>query len=108
MTAIRPAILRFMAVCAVILGAMPASTWAWAGAQHVQINKAAGRLVPSEMADFRTFSRPMAFPGIYPDLWKEADAAETPRHYFEPDRLAPGTDILARKSFCSMDRTPHS
>ncbi len=35
----------------------------------------------------------MVIPGIYPDLWKEADPAEGPRHYFEPDRLAPDTDI---------------
>lgn len=69
------------------------ATWGWSGAQHIQINKAAGRIVPDEMAAFRPFSRPMVLPGIYPDLWKEADLAETPRHYFEPDRLPAGTDI---------------
>ena len=73
---------------------LPISAWAWAGAQHIQINRAAGRQVPDEMAGFRDFSRPMVIPGIYPDLWKEADAAEGPRHYFEKDRLPPDTDIL--------------
>ena len=78
---------------AVLLIGLPAAVWAWAGAQHIQINRTAGRQVPDEMAAFRAFSRPMVIPGIYPDLWKEADAAEGPRHYFEPDRLAPDTDI---------------
>lgn len=85
-----------LAAAGVALGAiLPAAAWAWSGAQHVQINKAAGRLVPEEMAAFRAFSRPMALPGVYPDLWKEADAGETPRHYFEPDRLPPGMDLRA-------------
>lgn len=85
--------LRFPAASAALLVALPSAAWAWAGVQHIQINKAAGRNVPAEMSDFRAFSRPMALPGIYPDLWKEADPAETPRHYFEPDRLPAGTDI---------------
>lgn len=76
-----------------LLGARPDSAGAWSGAQHIQINKAAARAVPAEMAAFRDFARPMALPGIYPDLWKESDPAETPRHYFEPDRLPPGTDL---------------
>ena len=71
-----------------MLVALPSAAWAWAGTQHIQVNKAAGRNVPAEMSAFRAFSRPMALPGIYPDLWKEADSAETPRHYFEPDRHA--------------------
>ena len=35
----------------------------------------------------------MALPGIFPDLWKEADPDESPRHYFEPDRLPAGFDL---------------
>jgi hypothetical protein len=85
--------IRALAACAALLGTLPSAAWAWAGAQHIQVNKAAGRNVPAEMSAFRAFSRPMALPGIYPDLWKEADSAETPRHYFEPDRLPPGTDL---------------
>ena len=50
------------------------------------------------MAAFRLFSRPMAFPSIYPDLWKSTDAEEEPRHYFEPDRLPDGFDLLALSS----------
>ncbi len=83
----------FLCLVIPVLAFLPISVWAWAGAQHIQINRAAGREVPDEMTGFREFSRPMVIPGIYPDLWKEADAAEGPRHYFEPDRLAPGTDI---------------
>jgi hypothetical protein len=79
---------------ATFLAGMASSARAWSGAQHIQINKAAGRNVPDEMGAFRPFSRAMVLPAIYPDLWKEADLAETPRHYFEPDRLAPGTDLL--------------
>jgi len=85
--------LRLAVAGAALFTAAPAATWGWGGIQHVQINKAAGRNVPDEMGAFRPFSRPMAFPGIYPDLWKEADLAETPRHYFEPDRLPAGTDL---------------
>lgn len=90
-----PRLHRPLAAAAAALLALPVAAGAWAGAQHIQVNKAAGRLVPAEMAGFAAFSRPMALPGIYPDLWKEADLAETPRHYFEPDRLPPGTDLRA-------------
>lgn len=86
---------RAYAAAGLLCLALPAAAWAWAGAQHVQVNKAAGRLVPDEMAAFRAFSRPMALPGVYPDLWKEADPGETPRHYFEPDRLPRGMDLRA-------------
>ena len=71
------------------------SAWGWAGAQHIQITKAAGRAVPEEMAAFRDFSRPMVLPSIYPDLWKETDLDEPPRHFFEPDRLPAGLDLRA-------------
>ncbi len=82
----------FIVVVGLAVG-VPAAAWAWAGVQHIQINKLAGRNVPDEMADFRNFSRPMALPGIFPDLWKEADPHESPRHYFEPDRLPAGFDL---------------
>ena len=90
---IPPRSLRSFCLGFLLVAGLPAGVWAWAGAQHIQINRAAGRNVPDEMADFRPFSRPMTIPGIYPDLWKGADAAEEPRHYFEPDRLPPNTDI---------------
>lgn len=83
---------RLLTAAGIALLAIAPSAWGWAGAQHIQINKAAGRAVPDEMAAFRAFSRPMALPGIYPDLWKQADSAEAPRHYFEPDRLPAGLD----------------
>lgn len=95
------AIPRFRLAGAAFLVAAASSAWGWSGAQHIQINKAAGRQVPDEMAAFRPFSRAMVLPGIYPDLWKEADLAETPRHFFEPDRLPAGTDIRE----LSPDRT---
>ena len=82
-------------VAVALLTAGATSTWGWSGAQHIQISKAAGRAVPDEMSAFRTFSRPMVLPAIYPDLWKETDLDEGPRHYFEPDRLLPGMDIRA-------------
>ena len=89
---------RPLALAGLLLAALPAAAFAWAGAQHVQIGRAAGRNVPDEMAAFRLFSRPMAFPSIYPDLWKSTDAEEEPRHYFEPDRLPDGFDLLALSS----------
>jgi len=86
--------LRVRALITLLLLALPTLGWGWAGSQHVQIARAAGRNVPNEMRDFRAFSRPMAYPSIYPDLWKGADKAEGARHYFEPDRLPPGFDLL--------------
>ena len=91
----RAAFRRCAAPLAAGLLALPLAAGAWSGQQHIQINKAAGRNVPEEMAAFREFARPMALPGIYPDLWKESDPDEGPRHYFEPDRLPPGTDLRA-------------
>lgn len=78
-----------------MLGLLPVCAAAWSGSQHVQISRAAGRNVPDEMAAFRAFSRPMAFPSIYPDLWKGGDLAENPRHYFEPDRLPEDFDLFS-------------
>ena len=75
-----------------MLAGVPAA-WGWAGQQHLQITRAAGKNVPDEMADFRAFSWPMAYPSVYPDLWKGYDAAEGVRHFFEPDRLRRGTDL---------------
>ena len=107
----RPAPRRRAALAAAWLLALPLAAGAWSGVQHIQINKAAGRNVPDDMAAFRDFSRPMALPGIYPDLWKESDLDEGPRHYFEPDRLPPDTDIRALspvqlEAFLQMDVIP--
>ncbi len=85
--------LRAVAAAVLLAAGLPLSAPAWSGVQHIQINKAAGRNVPGEMKGFRAFSRPMALPGIFPDLWKESDDTEAPRHYFEPDRLPAGTDL---------------
>ena len=90
-----------LALLAALCAALPSTAHAWAGIQHIQINKAAGQNVPQEMAGFPAFSRPMALPGIYPDLWKESDLDEGPRHFFEPDRLPAGTDLRALSSVLS-------
>ena len=107
----RSALPRCAAPFAAVLFALPLAAGAWSGQQHIQINKAAGRNVPDEMAAFRDFARPMALPAIYPDLWKESDPDEGPRHYFEPDRLPPGTDLRAFspvqiEAFLQMDVAP--
>lgn len=86
---------RCTAALHALLLLVPVSAWAWAGAQHVQITRAAGYNVPEEMSAFRDFARPMAFPSIYPDLWKGADPAESARHYFESDRLNKDFDMLS-------------
>lgn len=108
----RAAPLRRLAPVALpLLLALPLAAGAWSGVQHIQISKAAARNLPDEMAAFRDFARPMALPAIYPDLWKEGDPDEGPRHYFEPDRLPPGTDIRAFspvqiEAFLQMDAIP--
>ena len=86
---------RLLPCAALLLLGLPAGAWAWAGAQHIQINRLAGRNVPDEMGAFRAFSRPMVLPGIYPDLWKGSDFEEDSRHYFEPDRLPGGFDLFS-------------
>jgi hypothetical protein len=86
--AVRPAALTVL-LCLLL----PAAACGWAGLQHVQIGRAAARNMPADAAAFRAFARPMAFPSIYPDLWKGADPEEGPRHYFEPDRLPEDFDL---------------
>lgn len=85
---------RHAALAVLLIVGLPAAAFAWAGVQHVQIGRAAGRNVPADMAAFREFSRPMAFPSIFPDLWRLSDPAEGPRHYFEPDRLPDGFNLF--------------
>lgn len=107
----KPPPLRGFLRAAAWLVAWPLAAGAWSGVQHIQINKAAARNLPDEMAAFRDFARPMALPSIYPDLWKEGDPDEGPRHYFEPDRLPPGTDVRAfspvqAEAFLQMDAIP--
>ena len=90
------AVFRFLLrPAALLLCALPLSAPAWSGQQHLQITRAAGRNVPDEMADFRAFSFPMAYPAVFPDLWRSGDPTEAPRHYFEPDRLPPDFDFAA-------------
>lgn len=95
MTCTRPLVsARLLALAGLVLLAVrPGAALAWSAAQHVQIGRAAARIMPEEMAEFRDFARPMAFPSIYPDLWKGADPDEAPRHYFEPDRLPAGFNL---------------
>ncbi len=74
--------LRLLAGGAAILVGLPNPAGAWSGVQHIQVNKAAGRNVPNDMSAFRAFSRPMALPGIYPDLWKESRHVRIPSPLF--------------------------
>lgn len=79
---------------ALILAAAVPDAAAWSGQQHLQVTRAAGKNVPNEMRAFRPFSWPMAYPSVYPDLWKMSDYDEEGiRHYFEPDRLRRGFDL---------------
>lgn len=81
-----------LGVAAVLVLAVPRAQ-GWSGQQHLQITRAAGKNVPTEMEAFRAFSWPLAYPSVYPDLWKLYDPSEGVRHYFEPDRLRRGTDL---------------
>lgn len=72
---------------------MPTAALGWAGPQHTQITAAASKNLPPEMAGFEAFSRPMALPSTYPDIWRETDFAEGPRHYFKPDYLPASFDF---------------
>lgn len=63
------------------------TAWGWAGMQHLQITQEAGKCAPAEMAHAAAFAKAMAFPAVCPDLWKQYDEQEGPRHFFEIDRL---------------------
>lgn len=76
-----------MAAAALAAGMACGTAWGWAGMQHFQITREAGRRVPEEMAGWESWAKTMAFPSVCPDLWKGADYDEGPRHYFEADRL---------------------
>ena len=80
------------------LGSLLASsceTLGWDGPQHIQITTAASENLPPEMAAFEAFARPMDIPSTYPDLWRETDFAEGPRHYFKPDYLPASFDLAS-------------
>jgi hypothetical protein len=89
-----PGARRLSAALSAALALLPLAAAAWSGAQHVQIGRAAGRNMPREMAAFEAFSRPMAYPSMFPDLWRNSDPNEGPRHYFEPDRLPRSSGLL--------------
>ena len=76
-----------MAALALAAGMACGTALGWAGMQHFQITREAGRRVPEEMAGWEAWAKTMAFPSVCPDLWKGADYDEGPRHYFEADRL---------------------
>lgn len=78
-------ILRVATVAALILGGAR-SGLAWGGRLHMDINRAAARAVPDEMAEWRAYDKLLAYNSIDPDLWKERDAAEGPRHYLDVER----------------------
>lgn len=88
--------------------AVPRAALAWSGKHHYTINRAAISAAPPEMAaaGWKWFAQPMAFPGIYPDLWKGADPEESARHYFEPDRLPRRFDLqtLTRDEAAELKR----
>ena len=100
-----PAVFLLLAVLA---AAFPAGARAWSGKHHYTINRAAIQAAPDEMAaaGWRWFAQPMAFPGIYPDLWKATDPEEGARHYFEPDRLPRSFDLrtLTRDEAAELKR----
>ncbi|NLB66725.1 MAG: hypothetical protein GX803_09680 [Lentisphaerae bacterium] len=91
----RPRPARLFILAALLAALLPSLALGWAGIQHMHITRAAARNVPNEMVGFRAFARPMVYPSMFPDLWRLWDAAEGPRHYFEPDRLPPGFDLGA-------------
>ena len=91
-----------------LLSAAPPPARAWSGKHHYTINRAAISAVPQELlaAGWKWYAQPMAFPGIYPDLWKGPDPEEGPRHYFEPDRLPRRFDLqsLTRDEAAELKR----
>ena len=101
---------RFVSVLllAGLLASAPRAALAWSGKHHYTINRAAISAAPQEMAaaGWKWFAQPMAFPGIYPDLWKGADPEEGARHYFEPDRLPRRFDLqtLTRDESAELKR----
>ena len=73
----------------------PRAAQGWAGPQHIQINRAASDNLPTEMAAFDAFARPMDILSTYPDIWRETDSAEGSRHYFKPDYLPDSFDLAS-------------
>ncbi|HBA84544.1 MAG TPA: hypothetical protein DCZ95_10660 [Verrucomicrobia bacterium] len=66
---------------------LPLAAQGWGGRLHMDINYAAARNVPDEMAAWRAYDKVLSKHSIDPDLWKGADPSEGPRHYIEPEHL---------------------
>lgn len=70
----------------VLATALARDASAWGGRVHMDIARAAANGVPDEMGAWRDYGKLLARYSIQPDLWKEDDPGEGPRHYFEVDR----------------------
>ncbi len=67
---------------------------------HGEICRAAAEAVPEEMAAWRAYGDLLGRYSVFPDVWKEADAAEGPRHYIDLERFGglAATDLPADRS----------
>ncbi|OQW96639.1 MAG: hypothetical protein BWK77_04065 [Verrucomicrobia bacterium A1] len=74
------------AVLQLILLVLPSSAFAWGGRLHMDINRAAAKAVPEEMAAWRDYDKLLSRYAIHPDLWKEGNKSESPRHYLDVER----------------------
>jgi len=73
------------AAAVLILLAAPESL-AWGARLHMDISRAAARSVPDEMGEWRRYARLMAANSLNPDLWKQNDPTEGPRHFIDVER----------------------
>ncbi|MBN1269448.1 MAG: zinc dependent phospholipase C family protein [Kiritimatiellae bacterium] len=69
-----------------LLVGLSLQAYGWGGRLHMDISRAAAQGVPDEMAGWRDYAEVLARHSINPDLWKEHDRTEGPRHYLDAER----------------------
>lgn len=80
---------RRAAILLGIVALAPLAAPAWNGRLHFDIAFLAAQRVPEDMINWRPYAGLLREGSIRPDLWKGGDAAEGPRHYFEPENILP-------------------
>jgi len=66
----------------------PAAALGWGGSMHRVISKVAAFSVPEEMEGWNAYAPILSYHSIDPDLWKNGDPNEPPRHFIDLERYA--------------------
>jgi hypothetical protein len=75
-----------LATALLLAVASPRLALGWGGRLHFDITRSAARSVPDDMAAWRAYEDLLVPNSINPDLWKDNDEREGPRHFIDVER----------------------